>query len=52
MISNMQHTSSFAGTATLKKLKQLSEFIIIISEKKKFFWHQLHKIQFHKAFKQ
>lgn len=24
MISNMQHTSSFAGTATLKKLKQLS----------------------------
>lgn len=34
MISNMQHTSSFAGTATLKKLKQLSEFIIIISEKK------------------
>lgn len=37
MISNMQHTSSFAGTATLKKLKQLSEFIIIISEKKNSF---------------
>ena len=36
-ISNTQHISRFIGTAILKKLKVLSEFIITVLEEKNLF---------------